>query len=296
MLEASNAPESHNGVGLGMRALFGFGLMPDTCVEVLQDIVDFRWGRSIRYVTQKNKDDAAGAIPSFAANLLSRGIPRTDSRISFEPGSYGTVVTIDISIWISSFGMTEIARPLAADSLLRALSRLKRIIEDTEPKSFKPWMFFNHRRRDVPFASDRVFAAIEREFGTAATFRDIDAMQGGTSFPQEISRCIESCPVFICIIGEHWMAELRRRSGKDEGKDWVAKEIGMALGEAGKIVLPILIGLTEMPSSDCLPDPIKKLSSQHAVVVRRDPDFEKDIQRLLDYLWKIKRTHGTYQG
>jgi hypothetical protein len=47
-------------------------------------------------------------------------------------------------------------------------------------------------------------------------------------------------------------------------------------------VIPVLVHQARMPSADDLPPELRDLSYRHAVVVRDDPDFHRDMDRLID--------------
>jgi hypothetical protein len=45
--------------------------------------------------------------------------------------------------------------------------------------------------------------------------------------------------------------------------------------------VPVLVGNAAMPNEDDLPDEIRGLAYRNAISVRPDPDFHKDLDRLI---------------
>jgi hypothetical protein len=176
--------------------------------------------------------------------------------------------------------------------VLQSLHRLKRNIEGTDEARFRPWIFFNYRRMDTAFASDRVYDALKREFGDGAIYRDVYHVRAGADVQQELEKVIQNSRVFLVMIGEHWLAEMRTRQrdhAAGSKRDWVITELEMALGSKTCVVLPLLVSRAEMPSAEELPEPLQALPRLNALRIRREPDFHRDIDKLTIELWDILR-------
>jgi hypothetical protein len=91
---ASTAPESHNGVGAGMKARFTFRMAVGLILDVTQEVTEFRWGRRLRFTTFRAEQQSRALL----TRLVSPLIPRTALQFAFEPAQSGTVLTIDIAI------------------------------------------------------------------------------------------------------------------------------------------------------------------------------------------------------
>jgi hypothetical protein len=66
----------------------------------------------------------------------------------------------------------------------------------------------------------------------------------------------------------------------DEEKDFVRIEIESAL-QNGKPIIPLFVHGSAMPKPNELPTTIVSLAYRHGLEVRQDPDFHKDIGRLI---------------
>ncbi|MEQ1493862.1 MAG: SUMF1/EgtB/PvdO family nonheme iron enzyme, partial [Terricaulis sp.] len=66
----------------------------------------------------------------------------------------------------------------------------------------------------------------------------------------------------------------------DDDHDWVRIEIETALATAGVLVVPVLVNGARMPRGEEVPDSLKPLLRRNAAIIRRDPDFHDDIERL----------------
>jgi formylglycine-generating enzyme required for sulfatase activity len=89
--------------------------------------------------------------------------------------------------------------------------------------------------------------------------------------------------VFLAMIGPAW-ADVRNDAGArrlDDPKDWVRIELETALATPGLQIVPVLVNGAPMPRVDQLPDSLRRLPALNAAVVRRDPDFHKDMDKLI---------------
>ena len=66
----------------------------------------------------------------------------------------------------------------------------------------------------------------------------------------------------------------------DDARDLARIEIASALAR-GIPVVPVLVGGAVMPTGEELPDEIQGLAYRNGISVRPDPDFHKDLDRLI---------------
>src|SRR5690606_33075208 len=93
------------------------------------------------------------------------------------------------------------------------------------------------------------------------------------------------------LIGPNW-AEARDAEGRrrlDDPADWVRIEIETALAQDGVHVVPVLINGAQLPRAEDLPESLRPLLRRNAAVVRRDPDFRDDVERLMRALGPGRR-------
>jgi len=100
-------------------------------------------------------------------------------------------------------------------------------------------------------------------------------------FRKHIGDLVQRCDAVIAIIGNQWVSSqpsgVRRL---DDARDLVRIEIASALAR-GIPVVPVLVGGAVMPTGEELPDEIQGLSYRNGISVRPDPDFHKDLDRLI---------------
>ena len=141
-------------------------------------------------------------------------------------------------------------------------------------------IFICYRRDDASGHAGRLRDALAAQFGRDAIFRDIDTIAPGDDFRRAMSAAIQSCRVFLAVMGRGWLSaaspEGKRRL--DDPQDHVRYEIAEAL-ERGILVIPILVQQAQMPASEDLPGPIRELAARNAIALD-DDSWEADMERL----------------
>ena len=116
----------------------------------------------------------------------------------------------------------------------------------------------------------------------------MDSIPLGEDFRIHLDVQVAKCEVFLAVIGRDWMQHLGStgRTRLDDPRDFVRIEIESAL--QGQIsVIPVLVGGASIPSAERLPDSIQDLSYRQGIAVRSDPDFHRDMDRLIEHLKKL---------
>ncbi|WP_026269780.1 toll/interleukin-1 receptor domain-containing protein [Salinispora arenicola] len=122
---------------------------------------------------------------------------------------------------------------------------------------------------------------LRRHFGADQVFLDVETMQAGDRYPEQLRRGLARAEVLIAMIGHHWLAETRYRQGLPS-KDWVRWEIGEAL-RTDKVIVQVLLGDAPMVPADQLPADLRELA--HRQVFRLRPgSFASDVDRLIAHL------------
>lgn len=146
-------------------------------------------------------------------------------------------------------------------------------------------IFISYRRDDTADVAGRIYDRLVAAFGEKAVFKDVDSLPFGSDFGAYIQRTLEQCRVVLVLIGPSWLEPARDGTRRiDHPSDWVRVEIERAFHARHVQVIPVLVNHAEMPSGAELPASIAKLASLNAAQVRRDPDFSKDMARLIDAL------------
>jgi hypothetical protein len=149
-------------------------------------------------------------------------------------------------------------------------------------------IFINYRREDTSGHAGRLYDALAARFGDDHVFMDVDAIDPGEDFTQVVEQSVGSCDVLLALIGRSWTKTVDREGRRrlDKPNDWVRVEIQTALEKPDTRVIPTLVQGAEMPSSDELPPPLRKLSHRNAFEIR-DKRWHSDVQRLIQDLEEL---------
>src|SRR5262245_53064575 len=144
-----------------------------------------------------------------------------------------------------------------------------------------PRIFVSYRRKDSAGHAGRLFDRLRDHFGAAQVFRDIDRLKAGDDFVEALARAVDSCDVFILVIGRDW-AEARNERGQrrlDDPQDFIRLEVETALRRK-VLVLPVLVEGATMPEPSDLPEPLSALARRQAIELS-EHRWDFDIQQLL---------------
>jgi len=147
-------------------------------------------------------------------------------------------------------------------------------------------VFISYRRDDTADAAGRIYDRLASAFGRESVFKDVDTLQPGESFGSRIATVLNQCRVVLVLIGPGWV-EARSADGSrrlDDDLDWVRLEIDAALRAPSVQVVPVLVNGAAMPARASMPSALHELANLNAAHVRRDPDFHKDMDRLIGAL------------
>jgi TPR repeat protein len=143
-------------------------------------------------------------------------------------------------------------------------------------------IFISYRRGDVPGDARSVCERLERRFGKANVFMDVDRLLAGQRFDRELDKALSRSDVLIAIIGPRWM-ELLAEHARDGARDFVRDEISAAL-KRDIVIIPVLIGrenaMPPLPRKEDLPDDICDLVQyqKHSIV---HESFGRDADHLI---------------
>lgn len=146
-----------------------------------------------------------------------------------------------------------------------------------------PSIFISYRRSDSQDVAGRIYDRLAQHFGREAIFKDVDDIPGGEDFRIFLQNTLQQCKVLLAIIGPDWVNALdgQGRRRLDNPADWVRMEIEESLSRDDVLVLPVLVSNAAMPRMDELPDGMKNLVYRNYRLARPDPDFHKDVGRLI---------------
>jgi hypothetical protein len=149
-------------------------------------------------------------------------------------------------------------------------------------------IFISYRRMDSADITGRIFDHLRLHFAREDLFKDVDSIPLGVDFRKSISDAVQSCDVVLAVIGRNWLyskdkQENLRLSNPD---DFVRIELEASL-ERDIPVIPVLVSGADMPEMEELPISLQPLVYRNAILLRSDPDFSVDIQRLIKSLTEI---------
>jgi hypothetical protein len=125
-------------------------------------------------------------------------------------------------------------------------------------------VFISYRRDDTAWQARALLESLGQHFDV---FMDIDGMETGTSFVDQIGMALGTTRVVLVLIGPQWLAPgVSGASRLFDLDDVVRQEVATALDRAPRIhTIPILIDGAQMPARNALPPSNQRLSTQPAL-------------------------------
>jgi len=145
-------------------------------------------------------------------------------------------------------------------------------------------ILISYRREDSADVTGRIYDRLVQVF-PQSVFRDVDSIPLGVDFRACLDEQVAKCDVFLAVIGRDWLRG-KGRKGKsrlEDPGDFVRIEIESALKRQIPVI-PVLVGGAKSPPAERLPASIQDVSYRNGIVVRPDPDFHKDMDRLIAHL------------
>ncbi len=143
-------------------------------------------------------------------------------------------------------------------------------------------IFVSYRREDSPSETGRIYDRLTAQFGAQAVFKDVDDIPFGVNFKDYLDNVIQECVVLLVVIGPRWL-DITDNSGRrrlDRASDFVRIEVEAAL-RRDIPVIPLLVGNASIPGENELPPNLRELAYRNGIEIRHDPDFHKDMDRLI---------------
>ncbi len=161
-----------------------------------------------------------------------------------------------------------------------------------------PWwivtgIFISYRREHTAFIVDRLHHRLTEHFGVRQVDRDIENVGPGDDFGQRIDEAVAASAALLAIISDRWLVDRNPATKRAIGvpRDWVQREVGVALRRPGVLVIPVLIEGATMPGEQQLPYDIRSLAMCKAMHLS-DRGWEDDIGRLLVALEEVVGASG----
>lgn len=148
-------------------------------------------------------------------------------------------------------------------------------------------IFVSYRRQESSHLAGRLYDRLADRFGEGQVFIDVDTIEPGVDFNDEIRRAVAACKVLLAVIGLNWLtaADGRGRRRLDDPDDSVRLEIETALAREVRVI-PILVEGAVMPGRGDLPEGLVGLTRRNAFLIRHD-SFRSDVGRLVAVIERI---------
>ncbi|MBZ0306174.1 MAG: TIR domain-containing protein, partial [Anaerolineae bacterium] len=157
-------------------------------------------------------------------------------------------------------------------------------------------IFISYRRDDCRDHVERIHDRLVRDLKGHKIFLDVDNIPGASHYEIILKDAVTECDVFLGIMGENWVDVSDPRTGHrrlEDPNDFVRIEVETALKNNKTKVIPVIAHDARIPQSGELPEPIQELVKLQFVRVRRNPDFHRDMDNLVntvrDYLPREQR-------
>ena len=143
-------------------------------------------------------------------------------------------------------------------------------------------IFISYRRSDSIAETGRIYDYLEQHFGRERVFKDVDSIPLGVNFREYLDQAVGRCQVLVAVIGPKWLTVTGDDGFRriDSPADFVRIEIEAALKQ-NIPVIPLLVNGATIPSTAELPGELKALPDWQCITIRHDPDFRRDVNKLI---------------
>ena len=160
-----------------------------------------------------------------------------------------------------------------------------------------PWwtvtgIFISYRREHTALIVGRLHDRLAEHFGARQIVRDIE-LDAGDDFDQRIDEVVASSAAFLAIISDRWLLNRNPVGKRPIGvpRDWVEREIEVALRRPDVLVIPVLIEGATLPGEQELPYSIRSLAMRDAMHLS-DHGWNDEMGKLIGALEEVVRPQG----
>jgi hypothetical protein len=144
-------------------------------------------------------------------------------------------------------------------------------------------IFISYRVHDTAGETGRLVDALKQYFSDDQIFMDIENLEPGADFTEAIEKSLDTCDVFLSIIGPHWLGD---RDGQNirinDPNDWVRLEVSTALQRNIRVV-PVLVDGATLPKQEQLPQDLQPLLRRQAIEIS-NKRWRYDTDQLIRFL------------
>ena len=144
-------------------------------------------------------------------------------------------------------------------------------------------IFISYRRDDSAYATGVIRDNLVRELADSEVFLDVDSIPYGVDFRQHLERSVAACDFLVAVIGKTWLTVVDHQGQRrlDNPNDAVRVEVETALRRKIPLI-PVFLDGMPVPTPDALPESLRDLVSRNAIFVRPPPDFNHDVNKLVE--------------
>jgi glycerophosphoryl diester phosphodiesterase len=144
-------------------------------------------------------------------------------------------------------------------------------------------VFISYRRQETAWPARQLHDVLAAELGADRIFKDVDDIEPGDDFVEQIQSAVGSCQVLLALIGPQWLTVTDAKGARriDDPADFVRLEVETALSRDDVRVIPILVDHARMPTAEELPAGLAALTRRQAVEIN---PVSFDTHRLLRVL------------
>ena len=159
-----------------------------------------------------------------------------------------------------------------------------------------PGVFLSYRRQDTGPYARLLKTGLAERFPGLPVFMDMDSIEPGTDFAQEIETALSLSAVLIALIGTRWLTAVdeQGRPRLDDPGDCVRFEIQTALEQHTRVI-PVSVDGAVMPRQEQLPEGLRKLARLSALDMSYSR-LEYDEGRLIAIIGRVLGTAPSGQA
>ena len=153
---------------------------------------------------------------------------------------------------------------------------------------FSSWgVFLSYRREDAAAYARLLQEQLSKSLPEARVFMDLDSIEAGPDFAEVIGEALDSCAVFVALIGPQWvtLTDDKGRPRLYNPDDWVRLEVQTAL-ERGVRVIPVLVDGARPLREELLPAELHELARLNALELSYSR-YQYDADRLVELIQRV---------
>lgn len=237
---------------------------------------------------------ASGLVVDFIPSKFISSVEAAVLAVIVQLGVIGMfavrpMALVDIGRFVSMFvspvvDRTSLKKSPDRETILRTDTQIDTTQSIGRPV-LKKKILLSYRREDSADVTGRIYDRLVQQFGRQQVFKDVDSIPFGVDFRKHLHQLVESCDVVVAVIGDRWNGPMSQEPRKrlDDAKDYVRIELEAAL-QRDILVIPVLVRGAQIPAESDLPSTLAPLAYRNGLSVRPDPDFHRDMDRLIEGL------------